>query len=198
MLMGQGGSLGDATGSFWSAGWLVCAVKSGPLTLDALGVERGKRGTTKSLRLHEEWQHMNRRALLMAMRMTFGLLALTAIGRQFVIQVQSGFSIVNFFSFFTNLSNIFAAVVLLRGAAFIQSRRGRSTAVRSVPVGRSTSLCAPRPRSRPRRMGGHREGDGHGRPPHGAALPVAARILRSCLTPSRPPGRQCVDGRDAL
>jgi len=101
----------------------VCAVKSGPLTLDALGVDRGKRGTTKSLRLHEEWQHMNRRALLMAMRVTFGLLALTAIGRQFVIQVQSGFSIVNFFSFFTNLSNIFAAVVLLRGAALLSAHR---------------------------------------------------------------------------
>ena len=66
---------------------------------------------------------MNRHAWLMAMRVTFGLLTLTAIGRQFVIHVQSGFSIVNFLSYFTNLSNIFAAVVLLRGAALLSAHR---------------------------------------------------------------------------
>ncbi|MES2188673.1 MAG: Pr6Pr family membrane protein [Pseudomonadota bacterium] len=52
-----------------------------------------------------------------ALRLTFGLLVLVAVGTQLVLHVRSGYNIVNFFSYFTNLSNLFAAVVLLMGAA---------------------------------------------------------------------------------
>jgi hypothetical protein len=50
-------------------------------------------------------------------RLIFGALTLVAIGRQLVIQLGAGHSVVNFFSYFTNLANLFAAGVLLRGAS---------------------------------------------------------------------------------
>lgn len=59
---------------------------------------------------------MQHRTLLIAARLFFGILALLAIGIQLSIHLSYGFSIVNFFSYFTNLSNIFAASVLLSGA----------------------------------------------------------------------------------
>lgn len=66
---------------------------------------------------------MTKRNFLIGARLFFALLALIAIGRQLAVHVHSGHSIVNFFSYFTNLSNIFAAVVLLNGAvSFIQHR----------------------------------------------------------------------------
>jgi hypothetical protein len=46
-------------------------------------------------------------------RTFLGSLALVAIGIQLSIQVRTGASLANFFSYFTNLSNVFAAVVLL-------------------------------------------------------------------------------------
>lgn len=49
-------------------------------------------------------------------RLVFGVLTLTAIGRQLAIHVAAGYSVVNFFSYFTNLANLFAAGVLLRFA----------------------------------------------------------------------------------
>lgn len=52
-----------------------------------------------------------------ALRLAFGLLVLAAVGTQLVLHVRSGYNVVNFFSYFTNLSNLFAAVVLLMGAA---------------------------------------------------------------------------------
>ncbi|PIF77174.1 hypothetical protein CLU95_4347 [Variovorax sp. 54] len=51
-----------------------------------------------------------------ALRLFFGLLTLVAIGWQLTIHVRMGFNVVNFFSFFTNLSNLFAAIVLVLGA----------------------------------------------------------------------------------
>ena len=60
---------------------------------------------------------MSLRPSLPWIRLLFGLLALVAIGWQLAIQIRYGFSALNFFSFFTNLSNLFAAVVLLAGAA---------------------------------------------------------------------------------
>lgn len=66
---------------------------------------------------------MMKRSLLISARLFFGLLALIAIGRQLAIHIHHGYSIVNFFSYFTNLSNIFAAIVLLLGAfSLIQHR----------------------------------------------------------------------------
>lgn len=45
------------------------------------------------------------------------------MGRQFSIQLQLGFSALNFFSYFTNLSNLFAAVVSIVGAFRLITRR---------------------------------------------------------------------------
>lgn len=70
----------------------------------------------------------SQRAVLLLARLFFGLLTLAAIVTQLTIQVQLGFSVVNFFSYFTNLSNIFAAVVLLLGAlSLIQHREPTAT-----------------------------------------------------------------------
>ncbi len=63
------------------------------------------------------------RTILIVARLFFGLLTLAAIVTQLSIQIQLGFSIVNFFSYFTNLSNIFALVVLLLSAIFLIQRR---------------------------------------------------------------------------
>lgn len=63
------------------------------------------------------------RAVLILFRLFFGLLTLAAIITQLTIQVHLGFSVVNFFSYFTNLSNIFALVVLLMSAVFLIQRR---------------------------------------------------------------------------
>lgn len=51
-----------------------------------------------------------------AFRLILGALILVAIGWQLSIHVARGFDVVNFFSYFTNLANLFAAVVLLIGA----------------------------------------------------------------------------------
>ena len=58
---------------------------------------------------------MERRDWIAAYRVLFGLLALGTVGFRFVhnSRVDPGFSAVNFFSFFTIQSNLFAAVVLL-------------------------------------------------------------------------------------
>ena len=46
----------------------------------------------------------------------FGLLPLVAIGRQLLIHVQLGLNLTHFFSYYTNLSNLLAGVVLLWSA----------------------------------------------------------------------------------
>ena len=66
---------------------------------------------------------MTNRTLLIGARLFFGLLALSAIATQLVIHIQNGFYVVNFFSYFTNLSNIFAAVMLLIGAVALINHR---------------------------------------------------------------------------
>ena len=48
-----------------------------------------------------------------AVRFLFAAVTLIAVGTQLGIHISNGFSVLNFFSYFTNLSNIFAAVVLL-------------------------------------------------------------------------------------
>lgn len=75
---------------------------------------------------------MTKRSMLSALRLTLGLLAAAAIGRQLAIQIQSGFSVVNFLSYFTNLSNLFAAVVLLAG--FFRLALGRKPSVRNALI----------------------------------------------------------------
>ena len=73
--------------------------------------------------------------LLSLLRLLFALLTLSAIGWQLSIHVKLGFSVVNFFSFFTNVSNLLAAAVLLLGAqGFFVSRQRlyASTRVRYI------------------------------------------------------------------
>jgi hypothetical protein len=48
-----------------------------------------------------------------SLRLVLGLLTLVAIASQLVVHVRMGASVVNFFSYFTNLSNLLAAGILL-------------------------------------------------------------------------------------
>jgi hypothetical protein len=59
---------------------------------------------------------MNKRTLLLVARLFFGLFTFYAIGVQFGIHLREGFNPVNFFSYFTNLSNLFLAYILVTGA----------------------------------------------------------------------------------
>ncbi len=69
------------------------------------------------------------------LRLGFGLLVLAAVGTQLVLHVRNGYSIVNFFSYFTNLSNLFAAVVLLMGAlATFTKREAPGDLARAIAV----------------------------------------------------------------
>jgi hypothetical protein len=67
-----------------------------------------------------------KRPLLIAVRLILALLALAAIGTQFAIQVRLELSVVNFFSYFTNLSNLFAAIILGFGAFQLAAQRAPS------------------------------------------------------------------------
>ena len=62
--------------------------------------------------------------LLSAARAILAALALAAIGRQLMLHVGASYSPLNFFSYFTNLSNLFAVVVLLLGAFRRPSQHG--------------------------------------------------------------------------
>ncbi len=84
---------------------------------------------------------MTRRSIVIAWRLTFGLLTLAAIVAQFVIQVQSGFSIVNFFSYFTNLSNLIATIVFLFGAAQLIAQREPSATTDLIRAGSVVNMA---------------------------------------------------------
>lgn len=47
------------------------------------------------------------------LRVLLALVALTAMGQQLILHIDAAYSALNFFSYFTNLSNLFAAVALL-------------------------------------------------------------------------------------
>ena len=81
------------------------------------------------------------RTVLLIARLFFGLLTLAAIVTQLTIQIQSGFNVVNFFSYFTNLSNIIAAIVLLFGAFFLFQHR-ESTVMYDLIRGAATVYMA--------------------------------------------------------
>jgi len=68
---------------------------------------------------------MTNRSLTL-LRLLLGLIALIAIFSQLSIQIHNGSSILNFFSYFTNLSNLFAAAVLLYVASRVFFRRDTS------------------------------------------------------------------------
>lgn len=63
------------------------------------------------------------RFFLIVARMFFGALTLVAVGAQLVIHIQHNFSVLNFFSYFTNLSNIFASIVFIVGAVYLLEHR---------------------------------------------------------------------------
>ena len=65
-------------------------------------------------------------AMPAVVRLILGALTLFAIGWQLAIHVAAGFDVVNFFSYFTNLSNLVAAGVLLRFGALGLSGRAPS------------------------------------------------------------------------
>jgi len=66
---------------------------------------------------------MNKRSILVVFRLAVSLLVLAALSAQLVVHIRSGFSVVNYFSFFTNLSNLFAAVVMLMGGVYLIQHR---------------------------------------------------------------------------
>ena len=59
---------------------------------------------------------MDIRRLVVPLRICFGLLPVVAIGGQLLVHLRLGLGVVNFFSYFTNLANLLAAVTLLIGA----------------------------------------------------------------------------------
>src|SRR5689334_5773321 len=77
----------------------------------------------------------SRRPVLAIVRASFGVLAFVAIGRQLLIHVGEGYVVLNFVSYFTNLSNLFAAAVLLLAAfdAWV-GRPGARGLVRAMAV----------------------------------------------------------------
>lgn len=80
---------------------------------------------------------MIKRSMLPVLRLVLGLLAWIAIGLQLTIHIQHGLSVVNFFSYFTNLSNLAAAAVLILGASILFTRREAfepSDQIRAVSV----------------------------------------------------------------
>ena len=73
-----------------------------------------------------------------SLRLILGLLTLVAIASQLVIHVRMGANVVNFFSYFTNLSNLLAAGMLLltagTRAASAWIDRGRAISAMNMAV----------------------------------------------------------------
>lgn len=67
---------------------------------------------------------MNKRLTLVVLRLAFGLLDLVALSVQVTnLQRHHALNLVNFFSYFTILSNVFAAFVLIIGALYLLRKR---------------------------------------------------------------------------
>jgi hypothetical protein len=67
---------------------------------------------------------------LRILRVIFGLLPLLAFARQASIHLAHGFSLTNLFSYFTNISNLYAGCVLLLGA--LPAKRGVPNRTREI------------------------------------------------------------------
>lgn len=74
------------------------------------------------------------------LRLAFALLALAAIGWQLWLHVGLGYSVLNFFSYFTNLSNLLAAGVLIAGAWRQWTHAGPSAAFESLRAVAATCM----------------------------------------------------------
>lgn len=73
---------------------------------------------------------MNKRQFLIGARLFFAALSIAAIAAQLLYssQYSVSFSVVNFFSFFTILSNVFVSIVFVMSALYLaQGRRPRPT-----------------------------------------------------------------------
>lgn len=68
---------------------------------------------------------MTRRYLVIAFRLLFAALSLAGLITQLVLAIQIHFSLVSFFSYFTNLANLIASVVFIVGA--VRLARGYKT-----------------------------------------------------------------------
>lgn len=71
---------------------------------------------------------MTRAQLMVPYRFAFAALSLVAVVAQFGVQLENDYGIVNFFSYYTNLSNLFAVVVFTVGAVRTLRRRPGSRA----------------------------------------------------------------------
>jgi hypothetical protein len=75
---------------------------------------------------------MHIRNAVIVFRLVLAALSLTGVVVQFVIAVQANFGIVNFFSYFTNLTNILASTVFIVSAVHLA--RGYETNDRDVAI----------------------------------------------------------------
>ncbi|MET4051693.1 hypothetical protein ABID81_001037 [Frigoribacterium sp. PvP054] len=71
---------------------------------------------------------MTRAQLMVPYRFVFAAASLVAVGGQFAVHLENHFSVANFFSYFTNLSNLFAVVVFVVGGVRTLRRRPGSRA----------------------------------------------------------------------
>ncbi len=76
---------------------------------------------------------MNSHAFIRFLRVLFGLLTLAALFRQLAIHLAQGFSLGNFLSYYTILSNFFAGCVLLL-SAFVTISTRRVDTLRFISV----------------------------------------------------------------
>lgn len=80
---------------------------------------------------------MNLRVVVIALRLIMGALAIAGAVTQFVLTIVTDFGIVNFFSYFTTLSNLFGGTVFIVGAILLWRGRGTgevAPAVRGAAV----------------------------------------------------------------
>lgn len=84
---------------------------------------------------------MTKRNVLIGGRFFFGLLTLVAVGTQLTVHLGMGYDLWNFFSYFTNLSNIFAALVLLVSGYRVLIRK-RPSEIDDVTRGTATIAMA--------------------------------------------------------
>jgi hypothetical protein len=85
---------------------------------------------------------MRKRSILITSRLFFGFLTLASLTTSFLyFVIQRGYSGVNFFSFFTNLTNLFSAIVLVTGAINL-IRRKDSTPTDEIVRGSATVSIA--------------------------------------------------------
>lgn len=66
---------------------------------------------------------MTTRGFLIGARLFFAALTLVAVVTQLVVHIQHKFDVINFFGYFTNLSNIFASLVFIFGAIYLLQGR---------------------------------------------------------------------------